>query len=256
MEGKSQSLGGKSTSTRVSKRLELGQSSSSSVALTKRETTETTLETKGETAPETKGETYCLEYGCKMQYRKKKSYFGAIAFDQHLGVVPHGNGEMTKGSDAKKKYDPESWNGGRRYYLGFNIRCRQHAGPGFSCMCHFCVHRDYEGLPLSRRRKVCLSAKGRTLNIKKTRRHRQIVCSSKCVYKHNEILDGEDIKTVDDSRFVEYDGKITTIFCGGRTYKNTEDQPNVFHLEGLAEHHDVPISFTLGWKLECHGLPL
>ena len=205
-----------------------------------------------------------------MQYTNvEKSYCGGIAFHKELGVVPHGNGEMTEpkptadvkeakdegcdaeGSDAD---DVKSWDGEKRYYLGIPIRCRQRERSGYSCMCLFCEHTDYEGLPLSGRKKVCLCAKGRTLNIKKTRGQGRLLCTPQCVEKDNEILDGEDIITVNDSRFVEYDGKTTTIFCGGWTYKNT-DKANVFNLEGSADHDDVPISFTLRWELHSEGLP-
>jgi len=262
MEGKNQSQGGKSTSTRVTERVEKGRLTSNSITLARRQ------EKRGG-----EEETYCLKYGCKLEYNNK-TYVGGVAIDQHLGVVPNGNGEMKElsstaadaaasveedddeGSEDEDNVDPESWNGERRYYLGYAIRCNEHMGSGFSCMCHFSTHSDLEGLPLNKRKNVCVCGAGSTVNIKQTRSHHRFLCSPKCVEKHNEILGGEDITPVDDYRFVEYDGKITTIFAGGRSYRNSESASNVFDLVGAADNDALPFRFTLRWKLQSDGWPL
>lgn len=214
---------------------------------------------------------YCLEYHNRIYYKNGRIFFGGIAFDRHLGVVPHGNGEIeiqdgkseevpndvpNEDDDDYDSSDAEDDNkpGTERRYLGLPIRCNIHEGHGFSCRCHFCSHSDFEGQPLIRRRKVCQLAHGRILNITKTSAHPDpFFCSSDCKDKHDEILDGTAIPSVDDTRFIEFDGTLTKIFCGGHCYQNSLE--NLRRFDILTEANGVPTGFEFRHRLHPQGLP-
>lgn len=213
---------------------------------------------------------YCLEYHNRIYYKNGRTFFGGIAFHRHLGVVPHNNGEIQGGEeevvpdDVPKGDDDDDYDssdaeddnkpGTERRYLGVKIRCNIHEGHGFSCRCHFCSHRDSEGQPLSRRGVLCQLAHGRILNITKTSAHQApFFCSSDCKDKHDEILDGEAIPSVEDTRFTEFDGELTKIFCGGHCYQNSSE--NLRRFDILTEADGVPTGFEFRHRLHPQGLP-